>query len=139
MQIAGDRGLTVAERHDKRTAHTDSVRLELETDTGVTSVEGAVVLERPRLIQVDGIYCEAPLDGHLTFVKNEDVPGVIGYIGGVLGKNGINIATFSLGRKNAGAEAVSVIQTDQPLPEKVLAQLLENPALTVARSVKFTS
>jgi D-3-phosphoglycerate dehydrogenase / 2-oxoglutarate reductase len=130
MQIAG---------HDKRTAHTDSVRLELETDTGVTSVEGAVVLEKPRLIQVDGIYCEAPLDGHLTFVKNEDVPGVIGYIGGVLGKNGINIATFSLGRKNAGAEAVSVIQTDQPLPEKVLAQLLENPALTVARSVKFTS
>ncbi|HEY6391204.1 MAG TPA: phosphoglycerate dehydrogenase [Bryobacteraceae bacterium] len=139
MQIAGDRGLTVAERHDKRTAHTDSVRLELETDTGVTSVEGAVVLDKPRLIQVDDIYCEAPLDGHLTFVKNQDVPGVIGYIGAVLGKNGINIATFSLGRKNAGAEAVSVIQTDQPLPEKVLAQLLENPALTVAKPVKFTS
>ena len=36
MQIAGDRGLTVAERHDKRAAHTDSVRLELETDAGVT-------------------------------------------------------------------------------------------------------
>jgi D-3-phosphoglycerate dehydrogenase len=75
----------------------------------------------------------------LTFVKNEDVPGVIGYIGAVLGKNGINIATFSLGRKSAGAEAVSVIQADQPLPEKVLAQLLKNPALTVARAVEFTT
>jgi D-3-phosphoglycerate dehydrogenase / 2-oxoglutarate reductase len=64
---------------------------------------------------------------------------VIGYIGGVLGKNGINVANFSLGRKSAGAEAVSVIQTDQPLPEKVLAQLLENPALTVARAVEFTT
>jgi len=139
MQIAGDRGLTVAERHDKRTAHTDSVRLELETDTGVTAVEGAVVLDRPRLIQVDGIHCEAPLDGNLTFLKNEDVPGVIGYIGGVLGKNGINIATFSLGRRNAGAEAVSVIETDQPVPEKVLAELQENPAVKVARTIKFTS
>ena len=137
MQIAGDRGLTVAERHDKRTAHTDSVRLELETDTGMTSVEGAVVLDQPRLLQVDGIYCEALLDGHLTFLKNQDVPGVIGYIGGVLGKNGINIATFSLGRRGAGAEAVSVIETDQPIPEPVLAQLLQNPAVKVARSVKF--
>ena len=139
MQIAGDRGLTVAERHDKRTAHTDSVRLELETDAGITAVEGAVVLGQPRLIQVDGIYCEAPLDGNLTFLKNQDVPGVIGYIGGVLGKNGINIATFSLGRRNAGAEAVSVIESDQPVPEKVLDELLKNPAVKLARSVKFAN
>ena len=120
-------------------AHIDSVRLELETDAGITSVEGAVVLDKPRLIQVDGIYCEAPLDGHLVFLKNEDVPGVIGFLGGVLGKNGINIATFSLGRKNAGAEAVSVIQTDQPVPENVLAELLKNPAVKLARSVKFSN
>jgi D-3-phosphoglycerate dehydrogenase len=139
MQIAGDRGLIVAERHDKRTAHIDSVRLELETDTGVTAVEGAVVLDQPRLIQVDGIYCEAPLDGNLVFLKNEDVPGVIGFLGGALGKNGINIATFSLGRRHAGADAVSVIQTDQPVPESVLAALLENPAVKLARSVKFTN
>jgi D-3-phosphoglycerate dehydrogenase len=137
MQIAGDRGLAVAERHDKRTAHMDSVRLELETEAGLTSVEGAVVLDQPRLLQVDGIYCEAPLDGCLTFLKNEDVPGVIGYVGGVLGKNGINIATFSLGRQNAGAEAVAVIATDQPVSEQVLAQLLQNPAVTLARPVKF--
>jgi len=137
MQIAGDRGLTVAERHDKRTAHIDSVRLELETDTGITSVEGAVVMDQPRLIQVDGIYCEAPLDGNLIFLKNEDVPGVIGFLGGALGKNGINIATFSLGRRHAGADAVSVIQTDQQAPENVLAELLKNPAVKLARSVKF--
>jgi D-3-phosphoglycerate dehydrogenase / 2-oxoglutarate reductase len=137
MQIAADRGLTVAERHDQRSAHTDTVRLELETDTGVTAVEGAVVLDQPRLVQVDGIYCEALLAGNLTFLQNEDVPGVIGYIGDVLGKNGINIATFSLGRKHAGAEAVSVIQTDQPVPDAVLSELLQNRAVKLARSVKF--
>ena len=137
MQIAGDRGLSVAERHDKRVSHTDSVRLELETDTGMIAVEGAVVLDQPRLLQVDGIHCEAPLDGNLTFLKNEDVPGVIGYIGGVLGSNGVNIATFSLGRRQAGAEAVSVIETDVPVPESVLARLLENPAVKLARTVKF--
>src|SRR5579871_1136773 len=134
MQIAGDRGLAVAERHDRRSAHVDSVRLELETDKGLTSVEGAVVMGKPRLIQIDGIQCEAPLDGHVTFLKNSDVPGVIGYIGSVFGKNAINIATFSLGRQDAGKEAVSVIETDQPVTDSVLGQLLENPAVKLARA-----
>ncbi|HYL36308.1 MAG TPA: phosphoglycerate dehydrogenase [Bryobacteraceae bacterium] len=137
MQIAADRGLTVAERHDQRTTHTDSVRLELETDAGATTVEGAVVLGQPRLVQVEGIYCEAPLEGNLIFMQNEDVPGVIGYIGDVLGKNGINIATFSLGRKKAGAEAVAVVQTDQPVQDAVLTELRKNPAIKRASTVKF--
>jgi len=137
MQIAGDRGLTVAERHEKRAAHIDSVRLDLETDTGITSVEGAVVMDQPRLVQIDGTHCEATLEGNLTFVKSADVPGVIGYIGDVFGKNGVNIATFSLGRKEAGTEAISVIQTDEPIPETVLAELLKNKAVKVARPVKF--
>src|SRR5271163_3465139 len=137
MQIAGDRGLTVAERHEKRVAHIDSVRLDLETDTGITSVEGAVVMDQPRLVQIDGTHCEATLEGNLTFVMSEDVPGVIGYIGDVFGKNGVNIATFSLGRKQAGTEAVSVIQTDQPVGENVLTELLKNPAVKVARPVKL--
>ncbi len=137
MQIAADRGLTVAERHDQRAAHTDTIQLELETDAGHTVVEGAVLLDRPRLVQVEGIPCEAPLEGNLTFVENDDVPGVIGYIGDVLGKNKINIATFSLGRKKAGAEAVAVVQTDQPVPDAVLAELRKNASITRASSVRF--
>jgi D-3-phosphoglycerate dehydrogenase len=137
MQLAGDRGLTVAERHEKRASHVDSVRLELETETGITSVEGAVVMDQPRLIQIDGTHCEATLEGHLIFVVSKDLPGVIGYIGDVFGKSGVNIGTFSLGRKEPGTEAVSVIQTDQPVGEKVVAELLKNPAVRVARPVKL--
>jgi D-3-phosphoglycerate dehydrogenase len=141
MGIASERGLHVGERHEKRSSHTDSIRVELETAQGVTCVEGALILERPRLVQVDGIYCEVPLAGHLTFMKNADVPGVIGHVGTVLGKNGINIANFSLGRQEAiggqPATAVAVVETDGVVPESVLAQLKENPAVKVARSVEF--
>ncbi|HMD50518.1 MAG TPA: hypothetical protein VKG79_15515, partial [Bryobacteraceae bacterium] len=137
MQIAADRGLIIAERHDQRAARTDTILLELETDAGQTAVEGAVLLDRPRLVQVDGIQCEAPLEGNLTFVENEDVPGVIGYIGDVLGKNAINIATFSLGRKKAGADAIAVVQTDQPVSDSVLADLRKNRAIKRANTVKF--
>jgi D-3-phosphoglycerate dehydrogenase len=141
MQIAEQRGWSVAESHEKRSVHTDSIRLELETDGGVTVVEGAVFLEKPRLTQVDGIYCEAPLTGFLIFMKNQDVPGVIGHVGSVLGRNGINIANFSLGRRDAAAageplEAVAVVAIDGAAPEAVLAQLKENPAVRLARAVK---
>jgi D-3-phosphoglycerate dehydrogenase len=144
LQIAGDRGLRVNESRDRRPAHMDSVRLDIETDHGVTSVEGAVVLDKPRLLQVDGIQCEAPLAGFLTFMKNEDVPGVIGHVGGVLGRNNINIANFSLGRQDAPPKegsalmAIAVVETDGAVPESVLAQLRENPAVKVARSVEFS-
>jgi len=141
LQFAADRGLSYAERHDPRPGRSDSVRLELETDTGVTVVEGAVVFDRPRLIQVDGTPCEVSLAGHLLFFKNQDVPGVIGWIGSVLGKNDINIANFSLGRQDANAkevrEALAIVETDSVVPEPVLKQLLENRALKVARVVEF--
>jgi D-3-phosphoglycerate dehydrogenase / 2-oxoglutarate reductase len=141
MQIAEQRGWNVAETHEKRSVHTDSIRLELETDAGLTVVEGAVFLEKPRLTQVDGIYCEAPLAGFLIFMKNQDVPGVIGHVGTVLGRNGINIANFSLGRRDASAageplEAVAVVAIDGAAPEPVLAQLKENPAVRLAKAVE---
>jgi D-3-phosphoglycerate dehydrogenase len=143
MQIASQRGWNVGEHHDRRSVHTDSVRLELDTNSGITVVEGAVLLDKPRLLQVDGIYCEAPLGGHLVFMKNQDVPGVIGHVGTVLGRNQINIANFSLGRQDGPAaagqplEAVAVVSTDVLVPEQVLAQLRQNPAVKLAKSVEF--
>jgi len=143
MQIAGQRGWNLAERHEARSGPIDSIKLELETDSGVTVVEGAVLLGKPRLLQVDGIYCEAPLAGHLIFMKNQDVPGVIGHVGTVLGRNQINIANFSLGRRDAAAapgeplEALAVVSTDAAVTEPVLQQLRENPAVKLARSVEL--
>ena len=89
------------------------------------------MLDKPRLVAVDDIYIEAPLSGHLTFLKNDDVPGVIGHVGRVLGQSNINIANFSLGREehpalpNHALEAVSVVETDQSVPDPVLVELAE--------------
>ncbi|HYI94247.1 MAG TPA: phosphoglycerate dehydrogenase [Bryobacteraceae bacterium] len=144
LQFAADRGWTVEERHEKRETHIDSIRLELESDSGCTAVEGAVIVGKPRLVAVDEIYIEAPLSGHLFFLKNDDVPGVIGHVGNVLGKSDINIASFSLGRKDAPVapdhplEAVSVVETDQAVPDVVLVELLKNQAIRMARPVEFS-
>jgi D-3-phosphoglycerate dehydrogenase len=137
MQLAADRGWKVAEVHDTGSGESTALRVDVETDLGVTTVEGNVVQGKPRLMRVDGIYCEAPLSGTLVCMKSLDLPGVIGHIGTLLGSNAINIANFSLGRRESGepAEAISILSTDSLVPEDVLAQLLSNPAVKLARSV----
>ena len=143
LRYASDRGLTFAERYEPRTDHIDTIRLELETDAGISAVEGAVVMDKPRLLQVDGIRCEARLEGHLLFLKTDDVPGVIGFVGGVLGRNQVNIANFSFGRQDSAAvpgkpvQSISLLETDSPVSEPVLKQLLENKAVNLARIVEF--
>ena len=65
------------------------------------------------------------------------------YVGTVTGKNHLNIAALSLGRQEkpdrpgAPLSAITLIETDQPVPEPVIAQLLENQAVRVVRSVEF--
>ena len=143
MQIAADRGLSISETHENRAAHVDTVRMELETSTRTVTVEGAVILDRPRLLMVDGIYCEAMLAGNLLVLKNDDVPGVIGFIGSVLGRHGVNIANFSLGREDQPAEpgapltAIAVVEVDATVSDEVIDELRSNPAIRGARRVTF--
>lgn len=141
MQIASERGWTISENLDKRSGHTDTIQLQLETETGVTTVEGSVLLGKARLLQLDGIYCEAALAGHLICMMNDDVPGVIGHVGTVLAYHHINIGNFSLGRSERALKpgeyqtAIAVVSTDVMVPESVLAELKANPAVKVARSI----
>jgi D-3-phosphoglycerate dehydrogenase len=143
MRIATQRGFRVAEQLEPGKAQMDSIRMELETDAGTFSALGAIVLDKPRLLQVENISCEATLQGNLLYSRNQDVPGVIGYIGGVLGHNNVNIANFALGRQDETdarkpgepLTAISIIETDQPVPDPVIAQLFENRAVQLVRRV----
>ena len=82
------------------------------------------------------------LRGHFIYLMNEDVPGVIGHVGTVLGRNQVNIANFTLGRRETGTpgkplEALALVETDAVVDDTVLAQLKENPAVKIARVVEF--
>ena len=142
-QLAMDRGLTYAEQQEQRAGAMDAIRLELVTDKGVTSAEGTLVMGQPRLMVVDGIRCEAPRSRATCCSSNADVPGVVGHFGAVLGRHGINIAHFSLGRQEepstpgAPLEAIVITETDTPVPDAVIQQILENKNIHTARVVEF--
>ena len=73
-----------------------------ETSASATVLHGS----SPRLLSLDGIDIEAPLNGSLVVIRNHDVPGVVGRIGTILGEHSINIANFALGRSYGGERAV---------------------------------
>jgi D-3-phosphoglycerate dehydrogenase len=104
------------------------------------SVEGTVVSDgSPRILSLDGIGLEAPLEGTLLLTRNRDVPGVIGQIGTALGNLGVNIATFALGRRSPvhGAEAVAMVRLDGAVSESVAEKIREIPSITEARLIRL--
>ncbi len=100
----------------------------------------------PRLLSYDGIDIEAELAGTLVVIRNNDVPGVIGRIGTILGEAKLNIANFALGRSRAasakGTQALAVVQLDvdeasQPALQQALSELRKVEAITSVRVVEL--
>lgn len=142
--VAAARGLTVEEETRRREhgfPHTLEVSaLPQKSGEPGFSAEGTVLHDgSPRVIQIDGISLEAPLAGTILYLRNHDQPGVIGHVGTTLGKLGVNIATFALGRReaNLGAEAVSLVCLDGKVTESILAPILEFKAITQAKLLRL--
>lgn len=143
--IADSRGLRVLETKSPKssTGGVGSViSVLLKTSSQEHLIKGAVLHKLlPRLIHVDGIDVEAPLERYLIYMRNRDVPGVIGKVGTTLGEHKINIANFSLGRERESSadpcEAVAVVHVDGPVPNQVLDELKKTPAVQQAKAIQL--
>jgi len=101
-------------------------------------VAGAVFFKRePRFVQVDGFSLEAVPQGWMLVFANLDVPGVIGRIGTLCGRHGINIAGMQLGRERRGGRAVSLVNLDDPMPTAALEEIRAMPDIVLAKVVKL--
>jgi len=145
-QVAAARGLTV-EEETRRREHGFPNTLEVaalpekgSTAAAEFSAEGTVLHDgTPRVLQIGGIPVEAQLEGTLLYLRNRDEPGVIGQVGSTLGKLGVNIATFALGRREAsrGAEAVSLVRLDGEVPASILEPIRGIAAITEAKLLRL--
>lgn len=119
--MAADRGIQLAETLEEQSGDFDSViQLSLTDETGIREITGTIFAGIPRVIRIDDVILDAPFQHNMLFVSNEDQPGHIGALGKLLGENGVNIGTFSLGRVGAGSRAVSLIGVDAPITAKTL-------------------
>ena len=85
----------------------------------------------------DGAQVEVPAEGKLLVLENVDQPGMVGTIGTLLGKDGVNIADMSLSRLTPGGTAYMVVVVDNEPSEKARAEIKGNPAIKMAKFVQL--
>jgi D-3-phosphoglycerate dehydrogenase len=137
--LARERGIEVREiRNEREEVYHTLVRVTVATSLGDRSVAGTLFGSgAPRLVEIFGIGIEADLDGEMLYIVNEDAPGFIGRIGGLLGEAGINIGTFHLGRRNSGGEAVLLLSVDQPIPQPVIDAACKLQGVKTVKALAF--
>jgi len=137
--VARERGVKVVESKSSRpTDFTSSITVRAKIGDQEIEVEGAIFgSNNPRIVKINNFYLEAVPEGYILMLHNRDVPGVVGAVGTLLGKKGINIAGLELGREKVGGMAISLIHVDEPVPKETLEALRSLPDIVSADLVKL--
>ena len=138
LALAKGRSIRVIESKVLEEAdYTSLITVAVKSDRGTSEVAGTLFSHRePRVVRINEFRLEAIPEGYLLIFSNLDVPGVIGTIGTLLGKNQVNIAGMQLGRERPGGRAVSVVNVDAPIPTHVLEEIRRLPNIVFVKLVK---
>jgi D-3-phosphoglycerate dehydrogenase / 2-oxoglutarate reductase len=120
--MAAERGVEV--RDTSTSTAQDYVNL-VTVRGGEHTLAGTLVGLRgePRIVMLDNHTVDLPPAAHMLILRNDDRPGMIGFVGSLLGDHGVNIADMHLGRSKEGAAALMVLATSTPVPDTVVERL----------------
>ena len=137
--VAKERGVKISTtRQDKSGAFEGYIKMTVVTSKRERSIGGTVFSDgKPRFIQIKGINIDAEIGRHMVYTTNEDQPGMIGALGNTMGENGVNIANFTLGRSDAGGEAIALLYVDAPVPEAAIKALHATGKFRQIRPLQF--
>jgi len=138
--IAQERGIHVVESKTKESkdfAHLITVTVSTE-EGAITSVAGTLFgLNDVKIVRINDYHVDATPEGYMLICENIDKPGFVGSIGTLLGKNKINIASMTLGRKQKGENALVVFNIDDKISEKVMEEIRELKMIIDAKVIKL--
>lgn len=126
-----ERGIElVAESRSEMGAFSSAMSAEVVSDAGTFRASGTLFGHNMgRLVELQGHRLEAYLDGCLFVFQHQDVPGIIGAVGTILGSHQVNIAQMAVGRASRGSEAVGVLNLDSDPPAEAIQEVLDHPAI----------
>lgn len=116
------------------------VSVVLETDQGRFETSGTIFGNQfMRLVRLNEFHFEAYLDGLLLIYRHRDVPGVIGFIGTVLGEHKVNIAQMALGRRQTqpGGASVAVLNLDSEPPAEAIQRVRDHQEVSGVDMVRL--
>ena len=91
----------------------------------------------PRIVRIYSQPVEIVPEGVLFLMNNKDRPGIVGYIGTLMGKHNVNIASMSLSRDACGGKALTVLNLDSVPPPALLEEIQKDPDISNVRVVKL--
>ena len=100
-------------------------------------VSGTFFGTSPRIVRINDQWMEARPEGFLLLMENKDRPGIVGWIGTLLGKHKVNIASMTLSRSAPGSKALSVLNLDSVPSDQVLKEMLADKDITSVKVVKI--
>lgn len=139
--LARERGIEVVEYSNPRKGDFSTlIKADVTTDKKVYTAAGTLFgNEYLRLVQVGPFTLDAYLDGMLLIFTHRDVPGLIGFIGTIFGKHGVNIAQMTVGRQGQlpGGEAIAILNLDARPPDLAIQEIKSHPQISSASLVKL--
>jgi len=117
--------------------YTDMLELSAMGEGKTVSVGGAFFGATPRIISINKRPVEARPHGVVLVLENTDRPGMVGRIGTLLGDHGVNIATMSLSRNQAGGTALTVLNLDTAPPEELLREIRASEDIHSAQVIQL--
>jgi D-3-phosphoglycerate dehydrogenase len=93
--------------------------------------------DNPRIVRLFSQPTEITPFGEVLLMKNKDRPGIVGHLGGLLARHGVNIASMSLTRDTAGGHALTVLNLDSPPPPAMLEELQRDPDISDVNAVSL--
>ncbi len=114
----------------------DTITVCLENGS-TCEVEGAIVRHRPHVVRIGDFWIDLELNGHILLCQNRDRPGMIGQVGTILGREGVNISFMQVGRDRPRGNALMAIGLDEPPPERVVAEIAALPNINSALLVRI--
>ena len=116
---------------DDEVNHPNTLKIIMEHDSNSFEIVGVSPGGgKAELVEINGFHVQAHADSNFLLVFHNDRKGVIATVAGLLASHDINIGNMEVDRKAKGAEALMLIQADQPVPKNISKALENLPHIT---------
>jgi D-3-phosphoglycerate dehydrogenase / 2-oxoglutarate reductase len=137
--IAKERGINIIEsKHSETEEFSNLISVKIQTDKEKSEVAGTLFTKQdPRIVKIDEFYVDAIPSGYMIITKNKDLPGIVGQIGTILGRNKINISAMTFGRKKPGGQAITVLNIDTAVSRDLIRKIKSAKNIIDAKLIKL--
>ena len=137
--VAASRGINLSTiKHERRCDYETLVKISIRHEKGERTILGTLIAgNKPRIVNIQGIPIESDFPKNALYLRNYDKPGFIGDLGNALGSQKINIASFHLGRRDVGGEAIALVEVDEAINDKIVSEIKSLPQVARVNSICF--